>query len=135
MKYSFMIVAMAIAVTMFAGNAAADAVDIGLGQMDRGEFQTLKRMVSGDQPFIADRTREKAAGVYVAEFDWRDVQDIRRAMDAGEISRSPTAAVSEPGPVDIGLGSMSTGEFCDLNKMVASTANGRSAAGFQFICP
>jgi hypothetical protein len=37
--------------------------------------------------------------------------------------------------VDIGLGSMSSGEFCDLNKLVASNTGGRTAAGFQFVCP
>lgn len=135
MKYSLNIAVMAIALAMLAGIATAGSVDIGLGQMDRAEFETLKQMVSGDQPFSADRTQEKSAGVYVAEFDWSVVQDIRQPMSAGDRSRSATAAVSEPGTVDIGLGSMSTGEFCDLNKLVASNTSGRSAAGFQFICP
>jgi hypothetical protein len=135
MKVSLMIAAMAIAVTMFAGNAAADTVDIGLGQMDREEFQTLKQMVSGDQPFTADRTLEKAAGTYVAEFESSVVQDIRQGMSAGEGFRNATAAVSKPGRVDIGLGSMNAGEFCDLNKLVASNTGGQSAAGFQFIWP
>jgi len=135
MKYSFMIAAMVIAVTMFSGIATAGSVDIGMGQMDRGEFEALKRMVSGDQPFTAYTTQEKAAGVYVAEFEWSDVQDIRQAMNSGESSRNSMAAVSDTGLVDIGLGVMSTGEFCNLNKLVASNTRGRTAAGFQFICP
>jgi len=136
MKYSFIIAAMAIAVTMFTGIATAEFVDIGTGQMDRGEFEALKRMVSGDQPSTADRTREKAAGAHVAEFNWSDVQDIRQAMmKTSKSSHHSMAAVSETDPVDIGLGSMSTGEFCDLNKLVASNTGGQAAAGFRFICP
>lgn len=135
MKHTFRIAVMAIAVAMLAGIATAESVDIGLGQMDRAEFETLKRMVSGDQPFSVDRTQEKAADVYVAEFDWSDVQDIRRAMTADETPRNATAAAFDTGPVDIGLGTMSTNEFCDLNKLVASNTGGQAAAGFQFLCP
>ena len=136
MRNSFLIAAMAIAVAMFTGITTAESVDIGTGQMDRGEFEALKRMVSGDQPSIADRTREKTAGAYVAEFNWSDVQDIRQAMmKTSRNSHNSMAAVSETDPVDIGLGSMSTGEFCDLNKLVASNTGGQAAAGFRFICP
>ena len=135
MKYSTIIAAMAIAMTMLAGIATAESVDIGMGQMDRGEFETLKRMVSCDQPFTADRTQEKDTGVYVAEFDWSDVQDIRQAMNTSKSTHNSMAAVSDTGSVDIGFGAMSTSEFCDLNKLVASNTRGRTAAGFQFICP
>jgi len=135
MKYSIIFATMAIAVTMLAGIATAEPVDIGMGQMDRGEFEALKRMVSGDQPFTADRAQEKDAGVYVAEFNWSDVQDIRQAMNTSNSSRNSMAAVSGNGPVDIGLGAMSTSEFCDLNKLVASNSAGQNPAGFQFICP
>ncbi|WP_319523462.1 hypothetical protein [Breoghania sp.] len=135
MKRLVIMAVMAIAVAMLTGIAAAGSVNIGLGEMDRTEFETLKRMVSGDQPFSANSTLEKAADENVAELDRRVVQDIRQAMSAGENSRNATAAVSDTGPVDIGLGSMSTGEFCDLNKLVASNAGGQAVAGFQFICP
>ena len=135
MKRSLIMAVMAIAVAMLTGIATADTVDIGLGEMDRAEFETLKRMVSGDQPFSANSTLEKAAGENVAELDRRVVQDIRQAMSAGENSRHAAAAVSDTGPVDIGLGSMSAGEFCDLNKLVASNTGGQAVAGFQFICP
>jgi hypothetical protein len=135
MKYSTIIATMAIAMTMLAGIATAESVDIGMGQMDRGEFETLKRMVSGDQPFTADRTQEKDTGVYVAEFDWSDVQDIRQAMNTSKSTHNSMAAVSDTGSVDIGLGAMSTSEFCDLNKLVASNTSGQTAAGFQFVCP
>jgi len=137
MKHTFRIAVMAIAVTMLAGIATANSVDIGLGQMDRAEFETLKRMVSGDQAFSANsaREQEKVAVKNVAEFNWNDVQDIRQAMTADETPRNATAAASDTGPVDIGLGTMSTNEFCDLNKLVASNTGGQAAAGFQFICP
>jgi hypothetical protein len=134
MKFSFMIAAMTIAISISAGIATAQSVDIGMGQMDRGEFEALKRMVSGDQPLTDYRTQEKAAGVYVAEFNWSDVQDIREAMNTSKSSRNSMAAVSNTGPVDIGTGLMSSGEFCDLNKLVASNTGGRTAAGFQFVC-
>jgi hypothetical protein len=122
---------------MLAGVATANSVDIGLGQMDRAEFETLKRMVSGDQAFSANsaREQEKVAVKNVAEFNWNDVQDIRQAMTADETPRNATAAASDTGPVDIGLGTMSSNEFCDLNKLVASNTGGQAAAGFQFICP
>ena len=137
MKHTFHIAVLAIAVAMLSGIATADSVDIGLGQMDRAEFETLKRMVSGDQAFSANsvQEQEKVAVKNVAEFNWKDVQDIRQAMTADETSRSAIAAVSNTGPVDIGLGSMSTSEFCDLNKLVASNAGGQTSAGFQFLCP
>jgi len=136
MKRTFHIAAMAMAMAMLAGIATADSVDIGLGQMDRSEFETLKRMVSGDQPFFANsvQEQEKVADKNVAEFHWSDVQDIRQAMTDDETPRIAMAAVSE-GPVDIGLGTMSTNEFCDLNKLVASNTGGQAAAGFQFLCP
>jgi len=137
MKHTLSITAMAMAMTvaMLAGIATAGSVDIGLGQMDRAEFETLKRMVSGDQPFYSDSTQEKVADLRVAEFDRSVVQDIRQGMSDEENSRNAMAAVSDTGPVDIGLGAMSTGEFCDLNKLVASNTGGEAAAGFQFICP
>lgn len=137
MKHLFRIAVMAITVTMLAGVATANSVDIGLGQMDRAEFETLKRMVSGDQAFSANsaREQEKVAVKNVAEFNWNDVQDIRQAMTADETPRNATAAASDTGPVDIGLGTMSSNEFCDLNKLVASNTGGQAAAGFQFICP
>ena len=137
MKHTFRITVMAIAVAMMAGIATAGSVDIGLGQMDRAEFETLKRMVSGDQPFSANsaQEQEKVAVKNVAEFNWNDVQDIRQAMTADETPRNATAAASDTGPVDIGLGTMSSNEFCDLNKLVASNTGGQAAAGFQFICP
>lgn len=137
MKHTFRITVMAIAVAMMAGIATAGSVDIGLGQMDRAEFETLKRMVSGDQPFSANsaQEQEKVAVKNVAEFNWNDVQDIRQAMTADETPRNATVAASDTGPVDIGLGAMSTNEFCDLNKLVASNTGGQAAAGFQFICP
>jgi hypothetical protein len=134
MKFSIMIAAMTIAISISAGIATAETVDIGMGQMDRGEFEALKQMVSGDQPFSADMAQEKNAGVYVAEFEWSDVQDIRQAMNTSGTLRNSMDAVSDTGPVDIGTGAMSAGEFCGLNNMVPSNTVGRNAAGFQFIC-
>jgi len=135
MKSSFMIAAMTITITIFAGIAAAGSVDIGMGQMDRSEFEALKMIVSGDQAFTAHGNHKKAAGVTVAEFEWSDVQGIREAMNTSESSHNSMAAVSDTGPVDIGTGAMSTSEFCDLNKLVASNTGGLTAAGFQFVCP
>ena len=69
----------------------------------------------------------------MAEFEPGVVEDIRRAMTSGSVQGSALASASENKLVDIGLGSMATTEFCDLNKLVASntTQNG----GFEFICP
>jgi hypothetical protein len=134
MKLTYVIAAMTIAISISAGIATAEPVNIGLGQMDRGEFETLKQMVSGDQPFTAFSTQEKDAGVLAAEFNWSDAQDIRQAMNTSKSSRNPMAAVSATDPVDIGTGAMSAGEFCDLNKLVASNTGSRTAAGFQFVC-
>jgi hypothetical protein len=137
MKHTFRIAVMAIAVAMLSGIATADSVDIGLGQMDRAEFETLKQMVSGGQPFSANSAREQegVAVKNVAEFDSSVLQDIRQAMTADETPHNATVAVSDAGPVDIGLGTMNTNEFCDLNKLVASNTGGQAAAGFQFLCP
>jgi len=133
MKKSIYIAIMAMAAMVWAGTALADSVDIGLGEMDRTEFETLRQMVSGEYRPSDVATREKAEDEYVAEFNWRDVEEIQQAM-AGSVSRQNDAVASATGLVDIGLGSMSTTEFCDLNKLVASNSNS-PGTGLSHLCP
>lgn len=133
MKKSFYIIAMTMAIMMVAGAAMAGSVDIGLGRMDQAEFEALKQMVGGD--FQADTfvTAEKPRETRVAEFDLSVVEDIRQGMETGNVRSDAVASASGNQKVDVGLGSMSTSEFCDLNNLVASntTHNG----GLTFICP
>ena len=133
MKKSIYIAVMAMVAVVWAGAALADTVDIGLGEMDRAEFETLRQMVNGEYRPSEVLTREKTKEVYVAEFNLRDVEEIRQAM-AGDASRERETVAATDGLVDIGLGSMSTSEFCDLNKLVASNSN-TSTTGFSHICP
>lgn len=134
MKNIYMTMAIVMVVATAGWAVAADTVDIGLGRMDRAEFDALRQMVSGDyQPTRSVRT-EIPETVTVAEFNVRDVEQIRQAMTSGRDQGIATAVTATGDRVDIGLGSMSTGEFCDLNKLVASNATGQEA-GFAFMCP
>ena len=134
MKKSFYIVTITMATVLMAGIAMADSVDIGLGRMDRAEFETLRQMVSGNfQPSVSG-SPQIAADTRVAEFNQRDVDAIRQVMVAGNIQQEDTASASIDGLVDIGTGSMATSEFCDLNKLVASNTTSQTG-GFAFICP
>ena len=134
MKKSFSILAMAIAMVLMAAVAMAETVDIGMGSMDRAEFETLRQMVSGDfQP--SDRmTVEKSSQLRIAEFNQADVEEIREAMSTGIQGQPAPAFASDDTLVDIGTGSMATSDFCDLNKLVASNGTTQKT-GFNFICP
>ena len=135
MKKSFSIMALTVALTLMTGMAMADSVDIGLGQMDRAEFEALRQMVAGEfQPSDSVTTKVSADESYVAEFSQRDVESIRQAMTRGGDTTTSLAAAPSGSQVDIGLGSMSTSEFCDLNKLVASNTAGHNG-GFTYICP
>ena len=132
MKKLFHMTIMAMAVLMGTGVAMAGSVDIGVGEMDQAEFESMRQMIGGERVQSQVITKEKTEAVYVGELKWSDVEDIRQAMAFGDNSRSE-AALASSGPVDIGLGAMSNNEFCDLNKLVASNNNSRQ--GFDFICP
>ena len=134
MKRSFHIAAMTMTMVMMAGIAMADSVDIGLGRMDRAEFETLRKMVSGDYQPSASVSMEIPKETRVAEFNRSDVDSIRQAMTANTAERDSTASASNNDMVDIGTGSMATSEFCDLNKLVASNRTNPNS-GFVFICP
>lgn len=135
MKSIYTIMAMAMVVAMAGGAVAADSVDIGLGRMDRAEFDALRQMVAGDYQPNRSVTTEVHEGTTVAEFYVRDVEQIRQAMVGGRDQGVMTASTATTGDlVDIGLGSMSTGDFCDLNKLVASNTTGQDR-GFAFMCP
>ena len=71
----------------------------------------------------------------MAEFNQKDVDDIRQAMATGDVQRDATESIANNGMVDIGTGEMATNEFCDLNKLVASNTAARTDSGFAFICP
>lgn len=130
MKHINSVMAMMMAMAMMAGVATADSVDIGLGRMDRAEFDALKQMVAGNyQPTDATPT-ERPSQIRVAEFDLSVVDEIRQGMSSSA-GQQNVAAASQDGMVDVGLGSMTTNEFCDLNRLVASNTE---TWGFEFIC-
>ena len=123
-----------MATMMMAGIAMAGSVDIGMGRMDQSEFTALQQMVSGDyQPSVSISTKIPEY-TRVAEFNLADVDDIRQAMASGNAQQHATESVANNAMVDIGTGAMATGEFCDLNKLVASNNSGPSK-GFAFVCP
>ena len=134
MKKSLYIAAVTMAMMMLAGVALAGSVDIGLGRMDQTEFETLRQMVSGDFQPSDSVTTEIRQDIRVAEFNQADVDDIRQVMAAGNIQRDATESIANNGMVDIGTGAMATGEFCDLNKLVASN-DASPNQGFAFVCP
>ena len=80
MKNSFHIAILAIALLMVAGIASAESVNIGLGAMDRTEFETLRQMVNGEQPFSLAINKTKPADTYVGEFNWEEVEGFRQSM-------------------------------------------------------
>jgi hypothetical protein len=132
MKKSFYIMAVAMAMVMTAAVAMAETVDIGLGSMDRSEFEALKQTVGGDFQPPARVSAEQPGQLRVAEFNQADVDEIREAMSTD--TRRQSAFASDDNLVDIGTGSMATSDFCDLNKLVASNGTTQKA-GFNFICP
>lgn len=134
MKKSFYIMAVAMAMVMTAAVSMAETVDIGLGSMDRSEFEVLKQTVGGDFQSPARVSVEQPGQLRVAEFNQADVDEIREAMSTDTRRQSPSAFASGDNLVDIGTGSMATSDFCDLNKLVASNGTTQKA-GFNFICP
>ena len=132
---SLNIMAAVMATMMMAGVAMAGSVDIGLGRMDQAEFDTLRQMVNGNYQPSDSVTTEIRQNIHVAEFNQTDVDDIRQAMAAGSIQRDATESLANNGMVDIGTGAMATGEFCDLNKLVATNTVTGPNSGFDFICP
>ena len=132
---SLNIMAAVMATMMMAGVAMAGSVDIGLGRMDQAEFDTLRQMVNGSYQPSDSVTTEIRQNIHVAEFNQTDVDDIRQAMAAGSIQRDVTESAANNGMVDIGTGAMATGEFCDLNKLVATNTVTGPNSGFDFICP
>ena len=132
---SLNIMAAVMATMMVAGVAMAGSVDIGLGRMDQAEFDTLRQMVNGSYQPSDSVTTEIRQNIHVAEFNQTDVDDIRQAMAAGSVQRDATESAANNGMVDIGTGAMATGEFCDLNKLVATNTVTGPNSGFDFICP
>lgn len=132
---SLNIMAAVMATMMMAGVAMAGSVDIGLGTMDQAEFDTLRQMVNGSYQPSDSVTTEIRQNIHVAEFNQTDVDDIRQAMAASSIQRDATESAANNGMVDIGTGAMTTGEFCDLNKLVATNTVTGPNSGFDFICP
>jgi hypothetical protein len=123
-----------MAMMMIAGLAMAESVDIGMGRMDRAEFEALQQMVRGAYPPPASVSTPKPSENRVAEFNRSDVDAIRLAMASDTERRNTNPSESDERMVDIGTGSMSASEFCDLNKLVASNTTGQNS-GFTFICP
>ena len=135
MKKSFYIVAITavVAMVLAAGVVVAGDVDIGMGRMDRSEFETLKGVMGGGfQAFSAGSTAPVAAD-RVAEFSRSDVDAIAQVMAAGPSAKNTAVAEFKSPTVDIGTGSMSAGEFCGLSKLVASNRVNPSE-GYASIC-
>lgn len=135
MMKSFKIMAVMMATMMMAGVAMAGNVDIGLGRMDQAEFEALRQMVSGDYQPSGSVTTPVRQDNRVAEFNQADVDEIRQAMASGGVQRDATESFAGRGMVDIGTGAMATGEFCDLNRVVANNTVTHKDSGFAFICP
>lgn len=132
---SFYIAAMTMAIVMMAAVAIAGMVDIGLGRMDRTEFETLQQIVNGDFQPTPRVSAGEPAQRRIAEFNESDVDEIRLAMGNGSGQHTATAIASVERMVDIGTGSMAAGDFCDLNKLVANNNTNNQNSGFAFICP
>lgn len=134
MKKSFYIATMTIAIVMTVGVAMAETVDIGMGRMDRAEFERLQQMVSGEYQPVDSDTTDMHEKRHLAEFNEADVEALRQAMASDAARQEAVASTSSTGLVDIGTGSMPNSEFCDLNKLVANAAAGQTG-GFGFVCP
>ena len=126
--------AVIVATMMIAGVAMAGSVDIGLGRMDQAAFETLRQMVSGTYQPSDSVSTEIRQDIHVAEFNQADVDDIRQAMETGDVQRDATQSIAN-GMVDIGTGEMATNEFCDLNKLVASNTVTNTNSGLSYLCP
>ena len=135
MKKSLNIMAVMMATMMMASVAMAGSVDIGLGRMDQAAFETLRQMVSGTYRPSDSVTTEIRQDIRVAEFNQADVDDIRQAMETGDVQRDATQSIASNGMVDIGTGEMATNEFCDLNKLVASNTVTNTNSGLSYLCP
>ena len=132
--YLYMII-MAAVMAAFASVSMADSVNIGLGSMDRAEWNALKQVMHGDRQ-VSTSVSISSDGdrIRVGEFSQSEVDAFRQAMTADASTINTTSVSVRSDMVDIGTGSMQTDEFCNLNKLVAN--NGRGAAsGFAFICP
>jgi hypothetical protein len=88
-------------------------------------------MVAGTYQSTDPNRTEASSPIRVAEFDLSVVEAIRQGMAANSGGRQEVAAAEQDNLVDVGLGSMTTNEFCDLNKLVASNTE---TWGFEFIC-
>ncbi len=134
MRYSAYPIAVMVASIMLASVAMAGSVDIGLGRMDQAEFDTLKRMVSGEYRAFDRVPTARPQSTRVAEFNQADLDEIRQVMAAGDIQQNAPESSANDAMVDIGTGEMAAGDFCDLNKLVASN-HANSPSGFRFLCP
>lgn len=134
MNRPLLIAAVTVATIMLASVAMAGSVNIGLGIMDQAEFDTLKQMVSGEYRASDSVSTARPQSTRVAEFNQADLDEIRQVMAAGDIQQNTTESSANRSMVDIGTGAMATGDFCDLNKLVASN-NTNPKSGFTFVCP
>lgn len=135
MKKSFNIVAItaAVAMVLAAGVVVAGDVDIGMGRMDRSEFEALKGVMGGEFNAFSSGSPVPASANRVAEFNQSDVDAIGQVMASTFSEWNVAVSESKSQTVDIGTGSMSTGEFCGLSKLVASNRVNPSE-GYASIC-
>ena len=125
MKKMTTVMAIMVMVMMAAGNVAAEMVDIGMGQMDRSEFEALKAKVQG-QPVqatpVVSTVRVHTENYGLVEMTPADFEALRNKVAGIEDDQAPyhTASVATP-MVDIGTGEMSADDFAALKRMVKSS--------------
>ena len=118
------IVMVTLAAAMMVGgasNSMAEMVNIGLGQMERSEFQTLKAMVQGQQPdkTVATRPPVRVERYGLVEMSSADFQDLKNKMGRPAVALTDTPSAKSIRMVDIGTGRMPIEEFNALKRMVA----------------
>ena len=122
MKKMTIALAIMVMVMMAAGNVAADMVDIGMGRMERSEFEALKAMVQGQSAGKAATisTRRVPTEQYgLIEMAPAEFEALRNKVAGIEVERAPYhTASAAPRMVDIGTGEMPADDFAALKRMV-----------------
>lgn len=110
-----------VMVFFLSGIAMAEMVDIGMGQMDKGDFEQIKAMVAGqvkstDGHVTSNRDVEQVYGlVKMSPVDF----DNMKKIVAGEFIFSPADGSSHPIElISIGPGKMTRDDFNGLKIMV-----------------
>ena len=132
MKTYFLILALVLTGIMTAAVALAQPVDIGTGQMDHNDFETLKQLI-GTKHWVADSSvRPVHDAPIVGELPAHDITAIRNAIEHDHDLPQNGMVLSVP-TVDIGTGSIPVADFCQLSGMVTQGASA-APSDFSGIC-